>query len=78
MQTFKIKFRTPEQIKEFIRFTSTQNYDIDLSIGHYVVDAKSIIGIFSLDISKELIVTLHCSNEESKEFYDIFQNLLDR
>lgn len=78
MQTFKIKFNTPDDVKHFVDFASKKDYDIDVSVGHYMVDAKSILGVMQLDISKELIVTLHCTNEESKDFYDNFQNLLDR
>lgn len=78
MQTFKMKFHTPDDIKRFVDFVSKKDFDIDVSVGHYTVDAKSILGVMQLDISKELTVTLHCTNEESKDFYDNFQNLLDR
>lgn len=77
MLSFPIKFHTPEEVKEFVELASQQNYDIDISLNHYVVDAKSIMGIFSLDLSKELVVTFHCSDEETKEFYENFQKLLD-
>ena len=77
MLSFPIKFHTPEEVKEFVELASQQNYDIDISLNHYVVDAKSIMGIFSLDLSKELVVTFHCSEECQKDFYKNFQNILD-
>lgn len=82
MTKYKIHFHTPEEVKTFVEFTSQQNYDIDISLNHislnhYTIDAKSIMGIFSLDLSRELVVTFHCSDEETKEFYENFQKLLD-
>lgn len=77
MTKYKIHFHTPEEVKAFVEFASQQNYDIDISLNHYTIDAKSIMGIFSLDLSRELVVTFRCSDEETKEFYENFQKLLD-
>ena len=51
--------------KEFNNEASTYDEcDIDLVRGRYVIDAKSIMGIFSLDLSKPVDVVIHSDNEE--------------
>lgn len=52
--TINIRFLSISDVKEFADLVSTFNYDIDLVSGRYVVDAKSIMGIFSLDLSKPI------------------------
>ena len=52
--TINIRFLSISDVKEFADLVSAFNYDIDLVSGRYVVDAKSIMGIFSLDLSKPI------------------------
>lgn len=59
MFTKKIRFTKMEDIKNFVQAASKCEFDIDLISGKYIVDAKSIMGIFSLDISKELTLQIH-------------------
>ena len=59
MNTFYIKLSTIEDIRRFVDIVTRQDYDIDLSSGRYVVDAKSIMGIFSLDLSKPINLNIH-------------------
>lgn len=47
-----------DKIKEFVNITSHLDYDLDLISGRYVVDGKSIMGIFSLDLSKPIEVKI--------------------
>ena len=73
MNTFYIKLSTIEDIRKFVDIVTRQDYDIDLSSGRYVVDAKSIMGIFSLDLLNKIEVTVHSDNcdalmEELKPF----------
>lgn len=49
-------------VKNFVNIVSRFDYDIDLASGRYVVDAKSIMGIFSLDLSKPIAVEVHTDN----------------
>lgn len=51
-----------ENIKEFVRIVERCPYDVDLVSGRYVIDAKSIMGIFSLDIAKPLTANIHCES----------------
>lgn len=46
-------------VKKFVEITSTKSYDIELLSGKYIVNAKSIMGIFSLDLTKPLVMVAH-------------------
>lgn len=50
----KILINTIDRVKEFNQKASNMNFDIDVASGRYTIDAKSIMGIFSLDVSKPL------------------------
>ncbi len=73
MKSLEINLRMAENVKEFVSIVSKYDYDIDLRSGRFIVDAKSILGIFSLDLSKPVIVEIHSNNcddliEELKKF----------
>lgn len=55
MKSFKVKLDSITKAKNFCYVASKFDNDIDLVSGRYAVDAKSILGIFSLDLSKELV-----------------------
>ena len=57
MKKVLIKLETIQDVRDFVNIMATQNVDIDLSSGRYVVDAKSIMGIFSLDLLKPIEMT---------------------
>ena len=63
MTTVKISLNTVEKVKGFVNAVSPLDGDFDLVSDRYVVDAKSIMGIFSLDLGKPLTLQIH-SNEE--------------
>ena len=63
MKTCTILLSSINDVKNFVNIVSKYDCDIDLSSGRYVVDAKSIMGIFSLDLSKPITVEIH--NEEA-------------
>lgn len=50
---------TYDDLKEFIRITSSFESDIDIVKGRYVIDAKSLMGILSLDFSKGVDIVIH-------------------
>lgn len=58
MKTLNITLNSIEDVKSFVSIVSKYNYDIDLTSGRYVVDAKSIMGIFSLDLSSPIKVEI--------------------
>ncbi|MGN0699551.1 MAG: HPr family phosphocarrier protein [Oscillospiraceae bacterium] len=68
MTTVKININTINDVKEFVSLVSKCNYDVDIVSGRYAIDAKSIMGIFSLDLSKELTLNIH--SDDCAEFLD--------
>jgi phosphocarrier protein HPr len=53
-----------EKVKSFVNIVTAFPFDFDLVSGRYVIDAKSIMGIFSLDLSKPIKLTIHASGDE--------------
>ncbi|MCL2848400.1 MAG: HPr family phosphocarrier protein [Firmicutes bacterium] len=59
MESIKISLTLAESVKDFVNIVSKYNYNIDLRSGRFVIDAKSLLGIFSLDLSKPLTLEIH-------------------
>ena len=59
MKTVKISLNSIEKVKSFVNIISKFDNDFDLVSGRYVIDAKSIMGIFSLDLSKHIDLNIH-------------------
>lgn len=51
-----------DEVKEFVELAASKDYDIELMSGEYIVNAKSIMGVFSLDLTKPLIMAAHCES----------------
>ena len=68
MNSFNIALGSINDVKDFVNIVSKYPVDIDLTSGRYVVDAKSIMGIFSLDLSKPIKVDIHDAG--AVELYD--------
>ena len=64
MKSVTIKLSTVQDIRDFVDVTVGVNEDIDLSSGRYVVDAKSIMGIFSLDLLSPITMTVMSDNAD--------------
>ena len=62
MKTIKISLNSIDKVKAFVNEISRFDCDFDLVSGRYVIDAKSIMGIFSLDISKPIDLNIHNTN----------------
>lgn len=63
MKTVKISLNSIDKVKAFVNDVTKYDSDFDLVSGRYVIDAKSIMGIFSLDLSKPIDLNIH--NEDS-------------
>lgn len=59
MKTVKISLNSIDKVKAFVNDITKFDYDFDLVSGRYVIDAKSIMGIFSLDLSKPIDLNIH-------------------
>ncbi|MBE6611543.1 MAG: HPr family phosphocarrier protein [Ruminococcaceae bacterium] len=65
MKTVDIKLSSIEDVRNFVNIVSKYEMDIDLMSGRYVVDAKSIMGIFSLDLLKPIQLTAHAEDTDA-------------
>ena len=74
MKSVDIKLSSIEDVRNFVNIVSKYDIDIDLSSGRYIVDAKSLMGLFSLDLSKP--VELHVHTENPEKFYDSIKSYI--
>jgi len=63
MEKLEISLNSIDKVKSFVSTIAQFDYDFDLSSGRYVIDAKSIMGIFSLDLSKPITLTIHADSD---------------
>lgn len=62
-----IKLVSIDDVKDFVKEANKLDCEAELSLGKYTVDAKSIMGIFSLDLSRSLELTVHADNSDFLE-----------
>ena len=62
LKTVKISLNSIDKEKSFVNDITKFDYDFDLVSGRYVIDAKSIMGIFSLDLSKPIDLNIHAED----------------
>lgn len=65
MKTVQISLNSIDKVKAFVNTVTQFDYDFDLISGRYTIDAKSIMGIFSLDLSKPIDLAIHVENDEA-------------
>ena len=70
MTQCKISLNSIKQVNEFVALASACKYEIDIVSGRYVVDAKSIMGIYSLDLIKQLDLNIHADPDEASDFIE--------
>ena len=64
MKSLNVSLASINDVKNFVNIVAKYDFDIDLVSDRYVVDAKSIMGIFSLDLTKPIGVNLHTDNAD--------------
>ena len=67
MKTVKISLNSIDKVKSFVNTVSQYDGEFDLVSGRYVIDAKSIMGIFSLDLGEPIELTIHDETDEVLE-----------
>ena len=66
MKSLNIYLNSIDKVKSFVNTVNSFDTDFDLVSGRYVIDAKSIMGIFSLDLSKAVELQIHdCDNMDA-------------
>lgn len=66
MKTVTVSLNTIDKVKDFVNTVTGFDCDFDLVSGRYVIDAKSIMGIFSLDLSKPIELNIHENGQMEK------------
>lgn len=66
MTTVTISLQAINDVKEFVNIVMRFDFDVDLVSGRYAIDAKSIMGIFSLDLSKPIDLNIHAEGDEDE------------
>lgn len=68
MKTIKVSLNSIDKVKTFVNDINRFDFDVsDLVSGRYVIDAKSIMGIFSLDLSKPIDLNIHADGDKLNE-----------
>jgi phosphocarrier protein HPr len=68
MKSFKVLLNSINDVKGFVNAAVARPCDIDVVSGRYIIDAKSIMGIFSIDLSKPVRVEVHGTEEDIAAF----------
>jgi len=76
MKTVQISLNSIDKVKSFVNEITKFDTDFDLVSGRYVIDAKSIMGIFSLDLSKPIDLNIHAEDEDAEKIIGILNPYL--
>ena len=71
MKTIKICLNSIDKVKAFVNDITKFDTDFDLVSGRYVIDAKSIMGIFSLDLSKPIDLCIHADENSIDSIMEV-------
>lgn len=72
----KVSLNSIDKIKRFADLANKFSFDIDLASGRYVVDAKSVLGIFSLNLIEELECIIYADSKDAQEFIDTIDKMI--
>ena len=72
MNKMKIRLNATADVQEFVRAAEKCDFDVDIQYDSTIVDAKSILGILSMDLTKVLTVTCHGEDHEFNRFLQKF------
>lgn len=75
MKTVQISLNSIDKVRSFVNSIAQFDFDFDLISGRYVIDAKSIMGIFSLDLSKPIELAIH-SDVDIDEIMEVIKPYL--
>lgn len=69
MLTFKVKLNSIDRVKDFVNIMSKQPFDVDIVSDRYVINAKSIMGIFSLNLIEPKEIRAFVDNDDVAETF---------
>ena len=76
MKTVKISLNSIDKVKTFVNVINRFDAEFDLVSGRYVIDAKSIMGIFSLDLSKPIDLNIHTDGSDLENVLSVLNPYL--
>lgn len=77
MKTVRICLNSIDKVKSFVNDLTKFDSDFDLVSGRYVIDAKSIMGIFSLDLSKPIDLNIHSESHADEIVEELQPYIVD-
>ncbi len=76
MYKFNVAISSINEVKDFVNAACKQMVDIDIISGRYVIDAKSIMGIFSIDLTKPVTVAVNGTEEDYNAFREAVKDMV--
>lgn len=76
MISTKVLLNSIDTVKNFVNMVTKIDVDVDLVSGKYIIDAKSIMGIFSIDLSRPIEVRIHKEQEYTEEILEQLKDYL--
>lgn len=67
MDTVEVMFKSVEAVKDFVNIVNKYNFKVDLTSEKYTVDPHSIMGVFSLDLTKKIKLQMHDAQKSDSE-----------
>lgn len=64
MKKYQIKLNATTDVKEFVRAAEKCDFDIDVFYNRFIIDAKSILGVLSMDLTRVLTVQYRGNNSD--------------
>ena len=78
MREIEISLDSIDDVKNFVSITTKFDAEIDLISGRYIIDSKSIMGIFSIDLSKPIGLRIHEGKESADDIIDALSEYVKR
>ena len=78
MREVEISLNNIDKVKKFVSITSKFDAEMEIICGRYVIDAKSIMGIFSMDLSKPVILRIHEEKEREEDVINALKEYVAR
>lgn len=76
MHNFYVLLSSINDVKQFVNAACSMPCDIDVVSGRYIIDAKSIMGLFSLDLAKPIKVEIHGTDDDAGRFYELVKEFV--
>ena len=67
MKTIQVSINSIDKVKSFVNTITKFDFDVDMVSGRYIIDAKSIMGIFSLDLSNPIDLVIHAEGAQLEQ-----------